>query len=158
MTFISPPSPPTDNLYKFVAISGLLLLVGAPVYWATFEVKLQERQTEAWVSLFKRIQVPGEYLVPPRFESTPEGNRAREEWQALRDSIDSQEAEHFRITAQLRDLERVERLVSVVALLAAVLGLIFASLGFRFWYVRVQVLQDQLLKKQLAEAGTNKAA
>ena len=156
MSFISPPSPPTDNLYKFVAISGLLLLVGAPVYWTTFEVKLQERQTEAWVSLFERIQVPGEYLVPPRFENIPEGNRGHEKWQALRDSIDSQEAEHFRISAQLHDLERVERLVSVVSLLAGALGLLFASLGFRFWYVRVQLPQDQLLKKQLAEASTSR--
>lgn len=32
------PTPPTDSLYKFMAILGILLLIVAPVFWANFYI------------------------------------------------------------------------------------------------------------------------
>ena len=158
MSFITAPSPPTDNLYKFVAIAGLVFFFGGPFYWATFELKLQERQTAAWVSLHKQIEIPFEYLVPPRFEKTPEGNQAREKWEALKKSIDAQETEHIRVGEQLRNLERMEGLVSGLGIFFLALGAVMAVVSFRLWYRRVQVPQDLLLQKQLSDASRPPAA
>src|SRR5664279_740265 len=93
MSFIAPPAPPTDNLYKFLAISGVMLLLAAPVYWSAFEIKVEERYTQAWVALYRQIETPGEYFVPPRFENTPEGAKAREKWEALKAKIDAEDVE-----------------------------------------------------------------
>ncbi len=62
------PSPPTDNLYKFVAVAGLLLFIGAPVYWATFYLQLAEKENAAQVAkteLANQILKYGTLPAPP---------------------------------------------------------------------------------------------
>jgi hypothetical protein len=158
MSLFTPPSPPTDNLYKFVAISGVVLLIGAPVYWTSYELQLQERETEAWASLIKQVSVPGEYFFPPKADGTPEAAKAHEKWEALKRIVDAQEADNFRIRRRLHDLERFEVLVTTLAWTFGMLGLFLSMLGFRLWYVRVQRPQDRLLLKQAAETQDHGAA
>ncbi len=153
---INPLSPPTDNLYKFVAISGLVLLFGAPVYWGTFELQVQERRTEAIVA-FEKSWPPPEYFFLPTSVGTNDGGGARERLEALRQSVEAAQAENVRATERLREFERLERWLTVLAILLAVVGLAATVGGFRLWYVRVQRPQDQLLWKQAMENRTSAA-
>ena len=153
---INPLTPPTDNLYKFVAISGLVLLFGAPVYWATFELQLQERRTEAIVA-FEKSWPPAEYFFSPKPDDTPENARVRERWEALRNAVEAAEVRNARATARLHQFERLDRGLSALAIVLALAGLAAALVGFRLWYVRVQRPQDRLLLKQAMENRTNAA-
>ena len=68
------PSPPTDNLYKFVAVAGLLLFIGAPVYWATFYLQLAEKENAAQVAkteLANQILKYGTLPAPPKRGEQP---------------------------------------------------------------------------------------
>src|ERR1039458_3252958 len=52
------PSPPTDNLYKFMAIAGLVLFVLAPAYLATFYLADKQRQFDAEMAELRELPPP----------------------------------------------------------------------------------------------------
>ena len=80
MTFPPLPSPPTDNLYKFAALTGVILVLGAPVYWATYTNAARQREVIAWEALRDEANTPFEYLAGPRLTpSDPAEAKAQEE-------------------------------------------------------------------------------
>jgi hypothetical protein len=56
------PTPPTDNLYKFMALSGVVLLIVAPIFWANYYITQAERTRLAFEALGASLPPPDYYL------------------------------------------------------------------------------------------------
>jgi hypothetical protein len=159
MSALPIPTSPTDNLYKFVSIAGLILLLGSPVYWASFSLALEQRELDDLVAFFKTNQsTPGEYFFPPRADDTPEGKQRRERWETIKKTVDEAELERFRTSGNLSLYARYRNTVAALSLLSAFVGLLVSLVGFRLWFIRVQRPQDQLLALQLQAAKSTRAA
>jgi len=149
------PTPPTDNLYKFQAISGLILVILAAV-GLHLQVYAAQARADPMAEEIAVLQV--------------DVAQAREELDRARASAVSP-AQHSAFRARHWDLGRklarakaksdaletmVERLVGsiILAIIASVAGLLHTWRGFVYWRDRVQLPQDKLLQRQIATLGT----
>jgi hypothetical protein len=123
------PSPPTDNLYKFIAVAGLVLLFGAPVYWSSYTDASHGQRLEALRALLQKAATPD-----PR-AAEEEVERHKKAYEFVQDA-----------------LSKYDQWVKYLSLVAAVAGLLLAAVGFWLWYVRVQRPQDTLLQRQVEQA------
>jgi hypothetical protein len=159
------PTPPTDNLYKFVALSGLILLLFVPVYYGgsyrdaarqsyaaetEFNVIDQERRflAQEIFALYGGSKPPGELTEVERealLKKSGEWQQKYRDWW-LRDI----RAKGLRRTIELLDQEL--RILRGVLALSLVVGSVFSLLGFRLWYQRVQRHQDLLLLSESKRA------
>ncbi len=95
MSLPSLPSLPTDNLYKFMAITGVVLFVGAPVYWATFYFQLAEKETASQVARVELREQILEYahLPPPPKRGEQLSPGVSEAWAKQRETVDTRRKE-----------------------------------------------------------------
>ena len=95
MSLPSLPSLPTDNLYKFMAITGVVLFVGAPVYWATFYFQLAEKETASQVARVELREQIFEYahLPPPPKRGEQLSPGVSEAWAKQRETVDTRRKE-----------------------------------------------------------------
>jgi hypothetical protein len=151
------PNLPTDNLYKFVALAGLTMVVLSLVLFA---VAMNAR----WDTL-DRLEVDQASLDA--------------EITNLRSDLDVLAKQAHPSAGDLRALrQRQQDLVAHAAVMAAKAGILrrlreglkelvlqmyvgaglgggIAAVGFMLWYRRVQVFQDQLLRAQAKEQVTS---
>jgi len=179
------PQIPTDNLYKFMALSGLALFI-AFILIPGQKILDLERQT---------AQLSGEYeiLQIELSEREDEFSLVREKIVALKDKIKMvpenshlKKSESSEFLSELHAVENAhqsahEKLVQtnifraktkaknkemkVVAdsirvtnralAFGALLGIFLMTFGFRLWHQRVQLLQDRLLKLQVETGAPN---
>ena len=198
--------PPTDNLYKFVAMSGLLLFLVSMTYppWlhyrlssSIFELekdtkilKLETKAEETRRTNFKEAldairadsEATGKEVenLKRLVESQPSRAKvAREQkrrlLQAQVDEIQkrfheqsaaftaSSDAYEQKLIESQYKLDLVEwtyrqlKLLDWVALFCVGLGSFMANAGFIFWYRRLQVHQDAILRKQAALESQGKS-
>lgn len=191
MDFIKPP---TDSLYKFVALSGLILIL-VSVTWppwllnklmlSQYEVERDQKVLESEVNqtgletlqfglaeqLFnvdtKELKVKTEELQQETSVSKKqalnkeiEGLKAR--WQEQYKEMEKRGLDQGRALAanQKMILEmnykvkvfiwytRAISAVYVMAVLTFSMGLVMSVWGFRLWYLRLQIYQDALVKRQ----------
>lgn len=137
------PTPPTDNLYKLMAIAGLWIIA----YVITGSALLVDHH----LKLVEALEVENAGLVAET-EATKEAQRARvpgvvDSLGAARHATDIAKlaegiaVHRVRIAAVERRLQLI-RPVPFVALIAALVGLAASVAGFWLWYVRVQVPMD----------------
>jgi hypothetical protein len=65
--------------------------------------------------------------------------------------LDELKAETVNEKALTKDLEgqvQEQRLWFVISIVLTLAGIIMITVGFRLWYIRVQVFQDAILRKQ----------
>ena len=152
-------SLPTDNLYKFLALSGLTIILFFTYLnvryrsglWARLDAV---RRKQARINAeHEALETENEYLKALGEAvkgGTPDQTRdvlskrdiLRERFGKLKDLSKTTEidvAAILRIEGQLRWLNRI-------SLAAIVVGLAMASSGFALWYYRVQVYEDQELR------------
>ena len=151
------PSLPTDNLYKFIALSGLVLLVTAIVV----PVKIQDEIDKDFARLVLIQQVKIDLAVlewnqagsPPKTLTTEE---AIEKWRS------SQKEKKEELQSRLRKLEvsgadaefeyysaiRVRKRWRRIAYCIGAIGILLMCIGFRLWYVRLQKYQDKIIRRQ----------
>jgi hypothetical protein len=145
-------TPPTDNLYKFMAISGLVIAIAG---WTLPLLRLSSAE----------IQV----AEANRAIAAAESAEARARWLAMEMSIDSVPDDAARSTY----LDATERLSDLVALahiqqveakslvselratwilgrISIALGLAVSIAGFVLWYKRVQKYLDIAIKRSAA--------
>ena len=150
------PSLPTDNLYKFLALSGLLIagFSFTLLPWQLHELRLEvfDSEAEARVLVIEREQIERELS---RLESMDE--RTWEEVSALRTSHD---ALRKSIARSDSNAERMTYLVETYRSLVTVsgggivLGGLLSIAGFRLWYTRVQrPLDERALLEGAAQQG-----
>ena len=156
--------PPTDNLYKFLALSGLALLLAAG--WAHIRVDLElfkfQRDAESTMKVMTS-ELAGH--LANEFKNAAddiEKGKVRDEAtltkrvEAILASPTPNEAKHLKQLVSLAwERGRLlrnndpERILLRVAML---IGLLLCVAGFVLWYQRVQRPLDEILQSQVREA------
>ena len=176
------PQIPTDNLYKFMALSGLSLLIafilipGQKIFdlerqtaqlsgeYEILQIELKDREHE-----FSSVQGKIDTLSK-KMKRIPENYRlSKTESSELSSELHEIENAHqkahqnlvqtdiFRAKTKAKNNEMKVVLASLnatiwVLAIGAFAGIFLVTFGFSLWHRRVQLLQDQLLKSQV-EAG-----
>jgi hypothetical protein len=205
--------PPTDNLYKFVAMSGLVLFLVSLTYppWLSYRLsssifelekdtkilELEIKADEARRADFKaeldaitadgnstlkeaenlkrlvesqpsraqkrrlipeRVALEQKYkLLQARVEENKKGfNEKRATFMASSDALDRKLIELRARLDLVKWTHGQLKLLGWVALFCIGLGSLMANAGFIFWYRRVQVYQDRILRKQAALESDSK--
>jgi hypothetical protein len=147
-------SPPTDNLYKFMAISGVVLLIVAPFFWAQFHITHAERT---------RLAIRGLRVLPPDHEyfnskaRIERGDAVTDEQRKLVEKYDAQREESDRVSSEFWVYQGFSYVVTGAAIFLGLLGLVLSGLGFRLWYLRVQKPLDLILVKQTRKSDGHSA-
>ena len=131
------PNLPTDNLYKFAALFGLVLIV------------------------FSSFMFNQSINTAYRFEDNLNANNAIYEL----DSLNKSDSIHIaKVKIELRkDFKQNNRIAKKIPLLFGlykfllILGLISALIGFYRWYHKTQKLNDEILKNEAEKIRNGKA-
>jgi hypothetical protein len=152
---ISLPRLPTDNLYKLIALSGLLMAFGVYVglEYAWFQAYHQWIEHKAQYDLFKdRFQDSKADLeaLEKRFAglTTKEFDIEAENLQELGERYRA-ESTQFLISAKQIEFS-LNRLAfySRIRSAAIIVGLVLAAFGFTLWYFKVQLPTDRKLAQE----------
>lgn len=161
------PKLPTDNLYKFMAITGLVLFIVSPGYWlaihskATPLIKAQNEERKAELAL-------ADALTNPIYAATTTNTFFRKDGllevrgrivRTLQTNVpDAQRAMTNTVQNLQQALEKADvqaviyfehtRVAKLVALGTMGLGALLMGVGFSLWYVRVQKPLDLILAKK----------
>jgi len=137
------PSLPTDNLYKFIALTGFFTFVLSLGFLLTegaaYETGLKTAQTQ-----LDENEYALDYLNSER--NTFTGNAEAMKRFELGKDVTSIIENISRLQSKSRKTNRL------IATWFGTIGLCFALLGFSLWYFKVQRYQDKLLKAQATEA------
>lgn len=179
------PNLPTDNLYKFCAIAGLVIL-GLSLYvpyqmlWQNIaaEIALRREIKEIYTEfdIIKKEKELDDLLI--RLDQSTFKNEERDknvnvhkdkksdETLAIKKAIDNlrnEISEFKRVRLKQGELEynfdslkksmhRVDEILYYCKFLG-IIGILLTYFGFRNWYLKIQVYQDAIIKKQAQEAG-----
>jgi|CXWL01.1.fsa_nt_gi biopolymer transport protein ExbB/TolQ len=139
------PSLPTDNLYKFVALTGLALLALSLTFPVSKIIELQMAVTESQALRAKldiqddtveRALQKLEKSISPSAGEVASVRELHEQRKLMQIELDKTSKLN---TYQLEWIQ-LYRSASIIGL---ILGSVLATLGFRFWYIRVQRPLDQ---------------
>lgn len=149
---MTPPSFPTDNLYKFMALADLFLLVFGTVYPSQQVSELEQKrvatQTDRAVLLVQLDALKEDVAIAKKSSQATEAQLERlselvTELAIKQAQIAGKEAQEKVLTDDLLFAWRTLKV-------GLALGLLLTLIGFVCWYFRVQKLQDQLLLRQVA--------
>ena len=156
---INMPSLPTDNLYKFLALSGLAIVTFSIVFpmIRDSELNLMMLETDKNMKvaniekeLFdKRID---KFLNSDLGSNLDELKMREEELEIWRNLLKDQQIYTVDLEYEVRKFEELHKELKFIQLLMKFgfgVGLIITFLGFLLWYVRVQKPNDLLLRKQI---------
>lgn len=146
-------NPPTDNLYKFIAISGVVILilsVGFPFSKAT-NLSVKE------------VEITGDYIIlledskfgdAPRALFTGDQKKSKEHIDFLNKQT-KESKRHLRVVEQKERIAKILkqeiRFYTWVGIVGGALGLAISLCGFFLWYSRVQKYEDIILKNRTEE-------
>jgi hypothetical protein len=147
------PSPPTDNLYKFMAISGVVLLIVAPFFWAKFYITQAER-TRLAIEMLGSIPAVDTLESKARIEI---GDPVTDEQKKQVEKYDALRKESGRVTHNFLLYDQFTYVVTGAAIFLGLLGLVLTSFGFPLWYLRVQKPLDSILAKQATKTDGGRA-
>ncbi len=128
---------PTDNLYKFIALSGLSISLLS--FWFI------GKERAATIIAVSKIEAQQEILGDKIVRILEVDDiQTSEEIQNINDQKDKlfMEVESAKIKFKLL------KEATYFYFLTGILGLFWMLLGFYLWYVRVQVFEDQILKNR----------
>lgn len=146
--------PPTDNLYKFMAIGGLVLLVAGIVYPQIRKEQIEPDRIAVYQQVDEMSHVIQECVTAGDIVNA---RRKREG----RDNVDRKELDaafaKFLATAPVFEkADRVYRMKAQtltfwrwVGYSGATVGGILSVIGFWLWRTRLQRPQDQLLRHEV---------
>ncbi|MGO8989285.1 MAG: hypothetical protein ACLQGU_14740 [bacterium] len=123
------PGLPTDNLYKFMALSGIILII------SSFYI--------VWKHSDRSQQLLRELNASLAVENTNSDNR-RSDLSDLK--LKSEE---------LKFILKEKPWYMTFLLISQFMGLVLSIVGFRLWYLRVQKYQDIILAKQARSLRTD---
>jgi len=153
------PTVPTDSLYKFLAIAGLVLWalsLGFPI-WRITQLRLEVSHVEERVSAYELERRWLDQDIE-RLEQLPEPTQ--EDIDDLR--ARNREAEKTAVALRAAS-SRAALILGWLRWLwggcavGALIGLTLSTVGFSLWYRRIQILQDGILAAQAAGASAHTA-
>jgi len=151
------PKVPTDNLYKFMALSGIVLLVASafPRYWqAKLEFELIRVQGEK-----RKVTKKKEWAHADMDYLLTKSNKLKEETSEWKEAKDLAAAEPQLIEKKRQEIQEKEisQRLDVIRRLKYVIaggrwvGAILSVFGFLLWYHKLQKYQDKIVKKQATD-------
>ncbi|SHO46819.1 hypothetical protein SAMN02745220_01651 [Desulfopila aestuarii DSM 18488] len=142
---------PTDNLYKFIAISGLIILllsIVLPLYWSNdLQSKAIELGTEIAVLQMKNDLLGEDVRKVEKQLSTTEnsngviGKETKQLHEKSKNDLRSIQFSTIEIKGKINLQEyylKMLKKISIYAFLGIVIGLILSIYGFKFWYIKLQ--------------------
>ena len=149
------PNLPTDNLYKFMALSGLILIILSAVFplWLLHNIGLEHIEIKKELDL---LDIEERYLREEQ-EEAREGLKALPPNKKIeaRRSIDEKAKDYSKKLMQTKgNFEKMKYLVSeakklkIFSCIGAGVGAIVTYCGFLLWYRRLQKYQDQIIKSE----------
>jgi hypothetical protein len=139
------PTPPTENLYKFAAITGVILCILAPLYWASFYVAYRHQELAALQSLHDAV-ASEDFSVLKATDQTAKTMTTEEKQLVEHSNSAKQRAQSTGADYLL--MARFFNVVNVIAVTFEIAGLFVTFWGFNRWYRRVQEPLDRILQKQ----------
>lgn len=133
------PSLPTDNIYKFMALSGVFLFALALYFFSRFYASAVSRVSELEVMIAEQ-----EAEI-----SFIENQESPDKIQMLKVSM-----KHNKIKALVGGVALQRKQLTqafVVSVVIALVGTLVAYLGFNLWYYRTQIYQDKLIELRVKE-------
>ena len=131
-----------------MALSGVVLLLVAPFFWANFYISHSERTSKAIESLGYSLPPPEYFFFRANIMS---GEPVTDEQRKLVEKFDSLRKESSQIEREYLLYDRFSYIVTGLAIIFGLLGLSLTCFGFSLWYLRVQKPLDQILLKEVGE-------
>ena len=132
---INIPKPPTDNLYKFMAIGGFILFLSSWIVPGIVYLKIIEINSDLL------ILETATNIEASKLEST--GDKSS--------SISPEK--YLKLKTELFDIQRRIEEGKLYLLMGFIFGILLGSggmiasyYGFHFWYHRLQVYEDKILR------------
>jgi hypothetical protein len=142
---MDPTSLPTDNLYKFLALSGIIIDVAAVhLYFkrrADVNERLDELETQA-AGLRVDIEEAKLQLEAAKEEHHTTAAKFYASTQRVAEVSRSHEVQKVKLGV-LKRLRRELKLLTWVVAFALTIGTVAAAAGFYLWYDRLQKYQDR---------------
>lgn len=148
---------PTDNLYKFIALFGLTLVILSFIpFYHSYKVKIEEIEV---IANFNKLKPQSDRLIIyiksllAEKDYEPEGNLAPKSllikeynklYMPIEIELNKLEIQTLK-NAELKKLVRAELILSIMILL---MGVGFMFFGFKHWYYKLQKYQDMIIIKQ----------
>jgi len=147
------PNVPTDNLYKFIALSGVALFFFAGGFLFVSQKDFFD-QRAALRELTGRMEAERENMIAR--DSYPNMTNLADTADVERHlrALDSLLVAHAgkRGAADVYDMGR--KIVMVVCLVMMTAGATIADIGFRLWYKRLQRYQDIIVRAEAKKTKT----
>ena len=166
---------PTDNLYKFLALSGLVVIGYSNYYFKKSENELSQNvyvlkteidehaiRVEALKDTGKRFRELLDNTIadqsgtyerdPKKLELEYTDDEIKEIQNKIRESLmesQIQTSKYKNSNNRLLKLQQELEWLRVLYKIATAAGFILTVIGFRLWYTRVQKPQDSLLREQI---------
>jgi len=149
---------PTDSLYKFLALAGVVLFLASYTIPSLLLAKTQEAADQLLVevaplnveaALIREELERAERLETPSSEQVERIRQRSYELRKLSSAIDARKEILIRKSRMLRGL-------AVATLVGGIFSMVVMWTGFGLWYFKLQRYQDMLLKSQ-AEAVVTSA-
>ncbi|WP_370408208.1 hypothetical protein [Tenacibaculum dicentrarchi] len=125
--------PPTDNLYKFMSIFGLILFIFGIYTYKTTDFNLR-KDIYHFDSEKKNIS------VNPNLDSIAKSNK-----------LISKQATEKELKYRLKQYPRDMASLIIIAIAGLALGIV----GFRLWYLKTQKFQDKIIERTADEFNKN---
>ena len=143
------PTLPTDNLYKFLALTGLVVALASVIFPYSKEYDsaidmmeiLQERKLLVIETKYLKVEVEAIRKTETHGDASIQLLEKLKEIE-LRDAL---------LTAKREQQDYIQlhiELLNKYSKRSFVIGIILSALGFLLWYFKVQRYQDKRLKKR----------
>lgn len=148
------PNIPTDNLYKFIAISGLALLfycISFPILLHTNAMERMDKLSEELAGITADLG----FLKEDAAIASAQGESKEEAIQRFRKSRDVRRQQAI-FGEKLKILHRLNAQTEWLPLLSAIgsaVGLLISIVGFWLWYCRLQQPLDNSIKENGSSVG-----
>lgn len=151
------PQIPTDNLYKFASVSGLLFTMVAlgAAFWLAGDVQQEMHGEDARMSALSKA-ADQQHQAVLHYDSVASDSKqeqdAHRRFDSARKASTHAVVELDRFIEEERPIRWRRFLDSFLCLLIALLGATFTVYSFLQWYLRHQVFQDRLLIAEVERA------
>ena len=140
------PQPPTDNLYKFIAIAGLLV----SALGGTFAYVSAGRIDATLVAIEGRVAEDSLEVRYVREDAADTSLTRAERLRRARD-VERRVARRGAEVAALRKTYDGSKWTLISCVLWIFIGMAIAFKGFQLWYIRLQQFQDEIVSNEARE-------
>ena len=164
-TLMNLPLLPTDNLYKFMSLAGAVIIILSVIYpiiqieelqhrivSLNGEEKILDQEIEFIKHDVKFLEKNINILEKKKNQKIGELNELLRKSTELSRKTNEQQIKNIELFYKKQDIELTSKYISqnrILGFIGTGFGSFLAFFGFYLWYVRIQKLQDLLLKRQV---------